>query len=236
MICAYKFFWEGGFVMGVFKRGESSEQNEAQKETKDATKDVGDEGQMNFTRQKKWWEKEGVQYKPLKTSFTGVKYLGGLPEDPKPHSLEGNMWADEERIGLGTLSAKKQVVMWKDCKGVTVDGGQVAKSKVGAELAFGIFGGLGAKGATDRAFITIYRKDGAAALFQIEKKSPQAVRGQLTALLAKVGVPFLDGPVQAQDNSSGVSMADELSKLAALKEQGILTPEEFEKQKAKLLS
>ncbi len=222
--------------MGVFKRGESSGPNEIQKETKDAVTDVSNDGQMNFVRQKKWWEKEGVQYKPLKTSFTSVKYLGGLPEDPNPHTLEGNMWADEERIGLGMASAKKQVIMWKDCKGVTVDGGQVAKSKVGAELAFGIFGGLGAKGAADRAFLTVYRKDGAAALFQIEKKSPQAVRGQLTALLAKVGVPFLDGPVQAQDNSSSVSMADELGKLAALKEQGILTPEEFEEQKAKLLS
>ena len=148
------------------------------------------------------------------------------------------MWADEERIGMGTLSAKKQVVMWKDCKGVTVDGGQVAKSKVGAEIAFGIYGGLGAKGAVDRAFLTIYRKDGAAALFQIEKKSPQAVRGQLAALLAKVGVQFLDGPVQPQEQSqpSNSSIADELGKLAALKEQGILTPEEFEQQKAKLLS
>jgi hypothetical protein len=35
--------------------------------------------------------------------------------------------------------------------------------------------------------------------------------------------------------SSGVSTADELSKLAALRDAGTITPDEFEQQKAKLL-
>lgn len=114
----------------------------------------------------------------------------------------------------------------------------MAKSKVGAELAFGVLGGLGAKGAADRAFLSIYRNDGAAACYQIGKKSPQAVRAQLTPLLGKVGVRFLDGPLTqvTATFSAQVSVADELAKLAALRDQGVLTPEEFDQQKANLLA
>lgn len=171
------------------------------------------------------------------TSFKHVTYLGGLPEEPRAASLEGNLFATQDHIGCGTLSAKNHVVRWADCTGVTVEGGQVAKSKVGAELAFGVLGGLGAKGAADRAFLHVYRNDGAAACYQIGKKSPQAVRAQLTPLLAKAAVPFLDGPMpQAPPAAAPVSVADELAKLAVLREQGVLTLEEFNLQKAALLA
>ena len=173
-----------------------------------------------------------------RVSFSFATYLGGLPEDPRSHSLGSTLYANDELVGLGSLGPKKQIVRWAECTGVTVDGGQVAKSKVGAELAFGVLGGLGAKGATDRAFLSVYRNDGAAACYQIDKKSPQAVRAQLTALLVKVGVPFLDGPL-AQTTATiavPISVADELAKLAALRDQGVLTPEEFDQQKANMLS
>ena len=44
--------------------------------------------------------------------------------------------------------------------------------------------------------------------------------------------PVMSQPVAPQSSS----IADELTKLAALKEQGILTDEEFQIQKAKLLN
>jgi hypothetical protein len=80
-------------------------------------------------------------------------------------------------------------------KGVTVDGGEVAKSKVGATLAFGVLGDLAAKGAMDRAFLAIYRNDGATAHFQIDHLSPQSLRAQLAPILFKVGVPFSQRPI-----------------------------------------
>lgn len=150
-----------------------------------------------------------------------------------------NMYADEEKIGLGTMSAKKLVIQWADCTGVTVDGGQVAKRRIGAVAVFGVLGGLAGKGGEDRSFLSIYRKDGAVACYQIDKQSPQAVRAKLSPLLVKVGVPFLDDPAAAQATppspASQVSVADELTKLAALRDAGVISDEEFAAQKAKLL-
>lgn len=40
----------------------------------------------------------------------------------------------------------------------------------------------------------------------------------------------------APSQSAGVSVADELAKLAAMRDQGILTDDEFQAQKARLLS
>ncbi len=75
----------------------------------------------------------------------------------------------------------------------------MAKSKVGATALFGVFGELAAKGAVDRAFLTVHRKDGAAACFQVDKISPQAVRGErIGGLLVQVGVPFLTAPMYFQ--------------------------------------
>ena len=145
---------------------------------------------------------ERAQGKPLKVSLGNAKYLGGLPEDPKPHKLITTLIGDEGGIGCGTLSARKLIVQWDECVGVTIDGGQVAKRKTGAIVAFGVLGGLGGKGAADRAFLTVHRKDGAVACYQIEKKSPQAVRAQITALLNKVGVRFLDGPETPSTNTA----------------------------------
>jgi hypothetical protein len=43
-------------------------------------------------------------------------------------------------------------------------------------------------------------------------------------------------PPQQAPAASATGTADELSKLAALRDQGVLSPEEFEAQKAKLLA
>ena len=94
----------------------------------------------------------------------------------------------------------------------------------------------------DRAFLAIYRNDGATAHFQIDHLSPQSLRAQLAPILFKVGVPFLDDPfftgpnAAPQEPVAPASVADELAKLAELRDQGILSEDEFLAQKGRLLS
>jgi Short C-terminal domain len=175
----------------------------------------------------------------IRILFSPVSYLGGLPDDPHMGNRKGHIIADEEKMWLALVGEKKLVIQWADCTGVTVDGGEVAKRKVGAVLAFGVLGGLAGKGGVDRAFLSIHRKDGAVAYFQIDKQSPQGVRAKLTPLLLQVGVPFLDDPaashMTAPAPATQISVADELAKLAALRDSGVLSDEEFAAQKAKLL-
>lgn len=48
-------------------------------------------------------------------------------------------------------------------------------------------------------------------------------------------ISLAHAPQPAQAASAPTSLADELTKLAALRDQGVLTPEEFDAQKARLL-
>ena len=164
-----------------------------------------------------------------------VQYLGGFPED-------NQRWKAHCSVNEDGFLSKRGTIPWSQTKGVTVDGGEVAKSKVGATLAFGVMGGLAAKGAMDRAYLAIYRNDGAIAHFQIDKMNPQSLRAQMAPILLKVGVPFLDdqystGPSPApQEPAAPTSVADELTKLMQLHEAGGLTDDEFAAMKAKLIN
>ena len=105
---------------------------------------------------------------------------------------------------------------------------------------FGVLGGLAAKGSAERAYLAVHRRDGATGHFQFDKMSPQALRGRIAPVLFKVAVPFLDEPPVgiSAPTAQGVapfSVADELKKLVALRETGVLTEEEFVAQKARVL-
>ena len=166
-------------------------------------------------------------------SIARAAYLGGLPE--RTREARGNLVLDDVRIGIGTLNPKKAVVRWSECAGVTVSGGQVAKNKVGAEIAFGVLGGLGAKGAKNQAVVSVRRTDGTTAYFQVDKASPQKVRAKIAPVLHSVGVPFLDElpvPQAAAPTAPSVpTLGEQLRELAALRDEGLLTDEEFAERK-----
>jgi hypothetical protein len=173
-------------------------------------------------------------------SFT-VTYLGGLPEDPRKHQIVQTLqFNGGEGIGYGMFSLKKPLMTWKQVKSISVEGGQVAKSKVGPELAFGIFGALGAKGAKDRTYIIVNRNDGAQGVWEVDKMAPMQVRADLNPVLQVAGVPFVGEPLSAPPAPAVAqvapqSMAEELERLAGLRDRGILSDEEFGIAKARLL-
>lgn len=176
-----------------------------------------------------------------KVTFAHSKYLGGLPGDKGGYG--GNLIVDSEGIGCGITNKKKGVVLWEQASGISYDSEQIKKSRVGKAMLIGVFA-LAAKGTQSAATVTVALKDGGAAVYQVEGKPGAAVRGRIQAIVSSAGVPCLDdmptapsGPsLAAQPLIATVSLADEIAKLAALKEAGALTDEEFADQKARLLT
>jgi hypothetical protein len=125
----------------------------------------------------------------------------------------------------------KVEIAWPDLQEIMVDGESLQKVSVGAVATFGVLG-LGAKKRrtmTRLAFVTTTGEHA----FEIDRTDPSAIRNRLR--------PVTDAmPAQAQTAPANppvvVSIADELAKLGALRDQGLLSPDEFEVQKGRLLS
>lgn len=115
---------------------------------------------------------------------------------------------------------------------VEITSEQIAKSKVGAVLLFGVLG-LAAKDAQDRTVIVVHMKSGETGYFRLLGFSVSTMLGAVTPWLHQHSIPI--GARAAPTNAS-VSIADELKKLAELRDAGVLTDEEFAPQKAKLLA
>ena len=168
-----------------------------------------------------------------------VKYLGGLPGE-KPSKVGGNLQLTDECIGIGTLKPKSAVIRWSDMAGVSFRVETVQKSRAGKVVLFGPLGLL-AKNTKNQTALMVQLKDGNAALYEVDKMGAIQVRGKFQPFLSQHRIPCLDdspgaGASPPPDGGPGLSIADELAKLAELKNQGVLSEEEFAAQKARLLS
>jgi ribosomal protein L40E len=177
-----------------------------------------------------------VPLQSVRLWFSGVTYLGGYPEELRISQVGSDLVIDEKGLHL-----QSYLFPWDQVIGVTVDGGEIAKSRVGAFLMYGVLGALLSKGTEERAYLTMHRQDGASAHFQFEDILPQVLRAKVAPVLVRVGIRFHDDPSPGAETSPApvmapMSVADELTKLAALRDQGILSEEEFSTQKSRLLS
>jgi len=66
-------------------------------------------------------------------------------------------------------------------------------------------------------------------------QDPIRLRAKITPVLNAAGVPFF-GEEATPSAAQPVDVADELRKLAGLRDDGIITEDEFQEQKAKLLA
>jgi hypothetical protein len=183
-----------------------------------------------------------------KVLFRNSHYLGGLPGTKQD---AGNLHVSDAGIGVGGAVAKKRIVIWADMASISFDSATAAKSRVGATLAFGLLGALASKGTQDTATITVNLKDGNAAFYRVDGKSGPMVRAGFQPFLIANAVPCLDDHATPYQNpSQGVApgqsltaastpsplgLADELGKLAGLRDQGVLSDEEFQAMKQQLL-
>jgi hypothetical protein len=167
--------------------------------------------------------------------FQGGIYLGGSSKFSE--GWHGYLFFTTKAIGLGKGSRsgpRETVIPMETVASIEVTGRQVARSKVGPVLIFGLYG-LAAKGSMDETTVAVRTKDGETIYFAINNQRPEMVRTLISPVLKLVNVPFHD-EVPPAATPPLQDMADELRKLAALRDEGLLTDDEFTAQKAKLLN
>jgi hypothetical protein len=169
-----------------------------------------------------------------KVAFPKAVYLGGLPGDKGGY--KGNFVANDECLGMGVVSPKKSPVRWNEMVGISFDSGSAAKSRAGKALLVGVFA-LAAKNTQREATVTVTRKDGNVAIYQVTGMSGGAVRAKLQPFLIEHGVICTDdAPSPAAASAAAApDPAEQLRKLADLHQSGLLTDEEFAVKRAAIV-
>jgi len=120
-----------------------------------------------------------------------------------------------------------------DIASVTIEGGgDVKKSREGKVALLGPLGLL-AKRTQGSVAITVHKKDGEDAYYEVLGMTTIEVRGQLAPVLKAADIVIAS---EESAPTASSSVADELTKLVALHECGALNDEEFAEQKAKVLA
>jgi hypothetical protein len=168
-------------------------------------------------------------------------YLGGFDHLGLTEPRWGTLVLADEAVTLTNVQNQKtrrfpefELCRTRAIASLEVTSEQVAKSKVGAALLFGVLGGLAAKGAADRATIVLHLKSGVTGYIIVKKRFAASVLGLLAPWRQAAGIPLGD-PRQAQTDNAQTSVADELAKLAQLRDSGVLTDGEFDALKAELI-
>lgn len=170
--------------------------------------------------------------RPKPIVINDAAYLGGI--DGLTESVKGAFVINEENLGIATgysSTPSEAVVPLGSIAFVEIDGGQVAKNRAIPVVLFGV-AGLAAKGTKDRTFFNATLDSGSVVVYEIDKLPPQEVVSKVSGFLHKSGVA-LGAPTRS---STVQSAADEIEKLAGLRDRGILTDEEFQAKKAQLLA
>lgn len=165
-------------------------------------------------------------------SVNEVQYLGGWAEHPKTYtgSITKSLKLDSAGISLRGLKTIF-TIPWDQVVELEVEGPEVASSRITATrlLALGPFA-LAARKKSKEAVLVVRTRRGDEALFHVEKVLASEMRAKLLPVISQVRRA---NPPTASAASGGV--ADELGKLAQLRDVGVLTSAEFDAQKGKLL-
>jgi hypothetical protein len=122
------------------------------------------------------------------------------------------------------------LIPWHDVCDIRVERETMSSVNVGAIAAFGVLG-LGARERRAVTRLTFVTTTGEHA-FDVDS-DPSIISNRLQPIINTVSAKGVDTVATA---GLGVSVADELRKLVALRDEGVLTAEEFEAQKARLLA
>jgi hypothetical protein len=173
--------------------------------------------------------------------FPRARYLGGLPRF-ETHRESRADWGNgylsfrDDALDIQMyppFSHLQGVIRYEDVLSVEIgDTEQMATSKIVPVMLFGVAGGVAAKDSEDRTSIMVRTKDRETAYFQIIGESAAQIRAKIDPLLKRAGIT--EGAAAPMAETS--SVADEIGKLVALRDQGALSAEEFETAKSKLLA
>lgn len=202
----------------------------------DKMKDVGDKAGKSIQKGYQDHQEKVAEVKDARGGRIGaisVEFMGGYGEYRKS---KGSLTFYQKQTEFSGLLTKFKIQN-KDVRDIVVEGKSDVNRRVTVTrlLAVGIFAFALKKKSTDKeAYITIELADGQEVIFFVDNKAPMDLKAKLAKVISQVKQAGVAGQVQATAQPQG-SVADELAKLASLKEQGILTQDEFDNKKKQLL-
>jgi hypothetical protein len=130
----------------------------------------------------------------------------------------------------GNMGFPKIIMPWPKIEAIDIEGEVSSRVRASAVVVLGVLG-LGARKRRRDTHMTVVTDEGEFG-FLFEKTAPEVVRTKLRPVLTALAASAAEMPAPS---STPLSVADELAKLATLKETGVLSDEEFAAAKARLL-
>lgn len=203
----------------------------------DKVKEVGDKANKAVAKAQQEHKQQVANQKDARGDrlvALSLDYMGGYGDKKK---AKGVLTFYQKQTEFSSPLSTKFIIPNSSVSDVAIEGKDDVNRRVTVTrlLAVGIFAfALKKKNKDKEAYLTIELSDGQEAIFFIDKKSPMELRTKLAQVISQVKQAGVSSQAQANQTGSG-SIADELTKLASLKEQGILTQAEFDKKKSELL-
>lgn len=161
-----------------------------------------------------------------------VEYMGGY-EDKKKAKGSLTFYQNQAEFKNPLLNKKLWfTVLTSDIANITFDGKDdvIQQRTITRNL---LLAGKSKQQEIKDAFVVLELTSGQQIMFHVKDTSPMEIKARLAGAVSNAKQSKTP-PTTSLSASQG-SVADELTKLAKLKEQGILTQEEFEKKKTELL-
>ena len=182
-----------------------------------------------------------LQSKTNAVTASDTQYLGGWSGHTKTYTGMSKKILRVDTNGVSLVAFKTIfTIPWSVIVALEVEGPEQASQRVTVTraLAVGVFA-LAAKKKSKAAVLIVRTPDGEEALFQTEKYTAAELRTKLTPFISQLRVAQAQSPapVEAAAKPSGVDSdpVEQIRKLGELRDQGLLTPEEFEAKKTELL-
>lgn len=200
----------------------------------DKIKDASDKMGKDLKEAKEQHDKKVAERNEARGKMMGVvmaEYVGGYGEYRK---AKGSLMFFEKQTEFSSPMSTKFTIQSKDIKNIAIEGKDEVNRRVTVTrlLAVGIFAfALKKKSKDQEAYITVELTDGQEVIFFVDNVAPMKLKTKLAGITSLVK----QGQVSQQQTATGGNVADELTKLADLKDKGILTQAEFDAKKKQLL-
>jgi len=201
---------------------------------KDASTKAGKSIQQGYENQQEK-SAELKSTRGAKLYLLQAEYMGGFGN---AKGAKGILTFYQNQTEFSALMSTKLSIPNDLVKDILVEGKEEVSRRVTVTrlLLVGIFAfALKKKSKDQESYITIELTDGQEVIFFVENTAPMRLKAKLAQVVSNAKQKSLVNQADASKNLSYTSNSDELIKLAALKEQGVLTQEEFDTEKAKLL-
>ena len=207
----------------------------------DKVKGAGDKASKSMAKSYQEHQEKVAKVKDArgdKIEVLSLDYMGGYGDMKK---VKGKLTFYQKQTEFSSPLSTKFTIPNTTIADVAIEGKNEVHRRITVTrlLAVGIFAFLIKKKNKDKeAYITLVLSDGQEVIFFVDDKSPMELKTKLARVILLVKQASTASQAQAtqQATQGSVSIADELTKLASLKEQGIMTQAEFDDAKARILS